>query len=112
MATTGGLTITDTLDGEMALAKKNSTHAGRVISDRHLSDRKRAADTPFKPDGKLKRKKAAKSKKTGKPTRSVKPTKKNKKDMKKVLEEKAKLCTRERERERERERMDGRTCVH
>jgi hypothetical protein len=40
----------------MALAKKNSTPAGRVAPDRHSSKPQRAADTPFKPDGKLKRK--------------------------------------------------------
>ena len=56
MANARGLTITDTLEGEMALAKKNSTHAGRVAPDRHSSDRKPAPNAPFKPDGKLKRK--------------------------------------------------------
>lgn len=38
------------------MTKKNPAHTGRAAPDHQSSERKRAADTPFKPDGKLKRK--------------------------------------------------------
>jgi polyphosphate kinase 2 len=38
------------------VTKKNPTLAGRAAPNHHASERKRAADTHFKPDGKLKRK--------------------------------------------------------
>jgi polyphosphate kinase 2 len=44
------------LEGSPTVTKKNPAHTGRVAPDHQSSERKHAADTNFKPDGKLKRK--------------------------------------------------------